>query len=240
MSKYIPPEFLAHSFSCPYCGCVSSMSWTIMMLYGEKHPKHDGPYTTSSGFVSALCNNTECLKRSVWLVTKLSDVTDDLNARQMLPSNGVMVYPANNTITPPSEDMPADIKKDYLEAASIFTLSPRSSAALLRLSLEKLLIKIGTKGSTINDRIADLVKRNVLAEHSIKAFDIVRIAGNNAAHPGTINDDDFEEIALTLFSLVNIITRLVISEIGLINNTYDSMPKGAQEAVKKRDRPTQK
>jgi len=47
----------------------------------------------------------------------------------------------------PNSDLSEDIKKDYLKAANIFTDSPRASAALLRLALQKLCISSWRKRS---------------------------------------------------------------------------------------------
>ncbi len=46
----------------------------------------------------------------------------------------LMIYPEDVGIDQPNDDLKEDIKKDYLEAASILHKSPRGSAALLRLA----------------------------------------------------------------------------------------------------------
>jgi hypothetical protein len=57
--------------------------------------------------------------------------------------------------------LPEDIKKDYEEAQSIVSTSPRSSAALLRLTIQKLTDTILGKDKTesLNSNIEYLVKR---------------------------------------------------------------------------------
>lgn len=56
------------------------------------------------------------------------------------------IYPINATVAMPSQDMPDDVAADYLEARTIFEASPRSSAALLRLAIQKLCKHLGQTG----------------------------------------------------------------------------------------------
>ncbi|HWS85132.1 MAG TPA: DUF4145 domain-containing protein [Ktedonobacteraceae bacterium] len=99
-----------------------------------------------------------------------------------------ILYPTDTIgITPhPSTDMPEDVAKDFNEARSVFSGSPRSSAALLRLAVQKLCKCLGQSGKKINDDIAALVKAG-LTPRVQKALDIVRVIGNNAVHPGEID-----------------------------------------------------
>ena len=45
--------------------------------------------------------------------------------------------------------MPDDVKEDFMEAAKVVELSPRSSAALLRLSLQKLMKHLDCDGKKV-------------------------------------------------------------------------------------------
>ena len=78
-----------------------------------------------------------------------------------------------------------DIKDDFVEAASILNASPRGSAALSRLIVQKLMSYLGGQGKDINANIAYLVK-NGLEPEIQKALDIVRVTGNSAVHPGEL------------------------------------------------------
>ncbi|SRR6266849_3622484 len=57
-----------------------------------------------------------------------------------------LIYPNTTTAPLPTEDMPDEIKEDFNEARQVFPLSARSSAALLRLSIEKLSKHLGCFG----------------------------------------------------------------------------------------------
>ena len=48
-----------------------------------------------------------------------------------------MVVPMESPVEPPRTDLPEDCVQDYLEARNVFTNSPRSAAALLRLCIQK-------------------------------------------------------------------------------------------------------
>lgn len=111
-----------------------------------------------------------------------------------------ILYPTNTIgITPhPSTDMPEDVAKAFNEARSIFSGSPRSSAALLRLAVQKLCKYLGQPGKKINDDIAALVKAGLTPKVQ-KALDIVGVIENNAVHPGEIDLNDSRETAFVTF-----------------------------------------
>lgn len=146
-----------------------------------------------------------------------------------------MNYPLSSTAPLPNSDMPDDVKADYEEARNIFSLSPKGSAALLRLAIQKLCKHLGCKGENINDDIAKLVKEGLPTKVQ-KALDAVRVVGNNAVHPGTLDLNDNNEIAFALFNFVNIICDNQITQPKKIDEYYDSIiPEGAKKAIEKRD-----
>jgi hypothetical protein len=145
-----------------------------------------------------------------------------------------IIYPQKMIVDLPNEDLSDEIKKDYLEAALIFNNSVRSSAALLRLALQKLCKQLGEKGKDINDDIGSMVKKglNPLVQ---KSLDSLRITGNNAVHPGEINLEEDPSKVLKLFELINFIAEKMITEPKEITGFYEELPDGAKEQVKKRD-----
>jgi hypothetical protein len=93
-----------------------------------------------------------------------------------------VLYPVGDfTIPKPHSDMPAEISKGYNEAKQVFPFSAKSSAALLRLAVQRLCKRLGEKGRNINDDIESLVKKG-LPLHIQQALDIVRIIGNESVH----------------------------------------------------------
>ena len=135
----------------------------------------------------------------------------------------------------PSEDMPEDVKEDFLEARNIVMDSPRAAAALLRLALQKLMIHLGEKGKNLNEDIANLVKKG-LPQKIQKALDVVRVIGNNAVHPGEIDLRDDKETALALFELINMIVEVMITQPKQVDELFGKLPDGAKEAIERRDK----
>ena len=147
-----------------------------------------------------------------------------------------MVYPNIIVVDEPNEDLPEDIKSDYLEAASILCESPRGAAALLRLCIQKLCKHLGKKGKNLNDDIGELVKDG-LSEKVQKAMDLLRVTGDNSVHPGELDMTDNTEIATSLFGLVNFIAEKMITEPKEVDLFYEKvMPQSAKDAVEKRNK----
>jgi hypothetical protein len=132
------------------------------------------------------------------------------------------------------EDFPDDVKLDYDEARNIFGGSPRASAALLRLAIQKLCVHLGQKGKNLNDDIGELAKAGLPVKIQ-QALDIVRVTGNNAVHPGEIKIDDDPAIALNLFYLVNVIVENMITQPRQIAEKFGALPDRAREQIARRD-----
>ena len=109
----------------------------LVGVYGEA----DNNYSISV-FNLHLSQCFNCGKFAVWIYDRL-------------------VFPAGAEGPPPNEDLPESVRGDYEEASKILNLSPRGSAALLRLAIQKLCIELGEKGKIIDDDIASLVKKGL-------------------------------------------------------------------------------
>jgi hypothetical protein len=145
-----------------------------------------------------------------------------------------MVYPSFEGVQPPNQDLSEEIQKDYQEAASILQKSPRGSAALLRLAIQKLCKDLGEEGKNINNDIKNLVAKG-LPPAVQKSLDIVRVIGNDAVHPGQIDISDDIETAKILFKIVNLIAEKIITEKKEIEEIYNSLPKAKRQEIEKRD-----
>jgi hypothetical protein len=132
-------------------------------------------------------------------------------------------------------DMPEEVAKDYEEARLVFIQSPRAAAALLRLALQKLCKHLGEPGSHIDTDIRSLAKRPEFGERLIKAADTLRIAGNNAVHPGEMNEEDIDNITNGLFDLLNLIVHAGISQPKKWDAMYQGLPENPRLAAEKKD-----
>lgn len=104
-----------------------------------------------------------------------------------------MIYPSEGIAPLPHPDLSDDekdhIKDDYLEARTIVSQSPRGAAALLRLTIQKLVDRIVEERNLpvkknqkdLNGKIG-LLLRNGLRKEIQQALDYVRVIGN---HPFT-------------------------------------------------------
>lgn len=148
--------------------------------------------------------------------------------------DGRLVYPKYSLAPLPSPDLPDHIKKYYSEARTICNDSPKAASALLRLCLQQLCIFFGEPGKHLDTDIGNLVKRG-LPEPLQQKFDIVRIVGNNSAHPGEIDVEDDPDLVLLLFDSINLIAEQMITVPDKFSRTFQSLPAGAREAIKRRD-----
>jgi len=214
-----PPIHSQKSFNCPNCGVLAEQTWSNILRVYYNHRKANGneveeAYELQPIFSISKCKH--CYKIAIWKEEK-------------------MIYPIEGNISLPNEDMPENVKADYLEAKLIVNLSPRGAAALLRLGLQKLCIHLGEKGKDINNDIRNLVSKG-LPEAIQQALDSVRVIGNNAVHPGVIDLKDDVETAYKLFGFLNIICEILITQPKKIKEFYElKIPEKAKDAIMKRD-----
>lgn len=260
MSAIVQPSTSETAFNCPHCGAFATQHWyglsatamedehrtpvipgtdlkekverdqtidaeTRLMLiewvrkmsaglvYFERSQNGRYVYKDASNLFISECFN--CKKIAVWVHEKL-------------------IFPPYRNSVSPNPDLPQEIIRDFEEARSILDLSPRGAAALLRLCIQKLCASLGEKGKNIDDDIASLVKKglNPLVQ---KSLDVVRVVGNEAVHPGTIDLRDDRETAAQLLVLVNLVADQMISHPKAIEAMYAKLPEGKRKAIDQRD-----
>ena len=91
--------------------------------------------------------------------------------RESIYIGGQIALPSESDAPSPAADLPGDLIDDYEEARSILPRSPRGSAALLRLVIQKLLPHLGATKKGIDQAIGELVAsgkiKTQLKGHSI-------------------------------------------------------------------------
>lgn len=214
MDKYVAPQMDLNAFNCPYCNAFAKMYWYRLENINGVFYNTELAHFNSLYLKSVKC--TCCNKFSIWNDTE-------------------MLIPSHSTAPMPHKDMPDLIKNDYIEAREILNKSPRGACALLRLTIQKLCDEFVKGNKNLNDKISELVK-NGLPQQLQQAFDLVRVVGNNAVHPGELNIDDNPEIALKLFKLINLIIEKMITEPAEINDFYENtIPQDIQKSISDRD-----
>jgi hypothetical protein len=146
-----------------------------------------------------------------------------------------LIDPITSPAPLPANDMPEAVKKDYEEARLVSMYSSRASAALLRLGLQKLCKHLGESGEHLDTDIRSLAKRPEIGVRLIQAADTLRIVGNNAVHPGEMNEEDIDNVSDGLFNLLNLIVTSAITEPNKWDVIYQSLPEKPREAAEKKD-----
>lgn len=218
MKGYTEPLYKKDAFNCPYCEVYAHQMRRNTLMALNEQPYQSATRITDQLIIPNWSTSTcsHCGKTSFWLDKKL-------------------IYP-NSSIAPlPNEDMPEDIKEDYLEARSIVNNSPRGACALLRLVLQKLMPYLGEKGKKLSDDIGNLVSKGI-PENIQKALDSVRVIGNDAVHPGELDLKDDDSTAIILFKLINYIVETQISSKKEIDAIYAMLPDNKIEGIENRDK----
>ena len=214
MSEFSPPEYHSTGFRCPYCHVYADQEWGHAGW--EVWSDEDDSYIEviridKTEVETSVCSH--CKNATFWLAEKI-------------------IYPSTRTSPPANSDLPDNVKEVYEEAGSITNLSSRAACALLRLAIEMLLKHLGETG-TINESIKNLVEKG-LNQRIQRALDIVRVTGNNAVHPGTIEFNDSTNV-LKLFDLINFIANDLITRPKEIDEMFNQLPEKDKERIERRD-----
>ncbi|MDP2030769.1 MAG: DUF4145 domain-containing protein [Thiobacillus sp.] len=255
--KSNPPSVSETAFECPHCGAYTTQHW-----YKLAAEKMDGD-RRNPGFPDAGMRqripqlDIDAEKRAEliqWIDNmdsglafleknsfRSSYTVNNLNISECFNCSKIAVWVHQSLIFPlqregasPNADLPPDIAKDFEEARSILNSSPRGAAALLRLCVQKLCGALGEKGRNIDDDIASLVAKglNPIVQ---KSLDVVRVVGNEAVHPGSIDLRDDRDTALQLLNLVNLIADQMITHPKAVHSMYEMLPEGKRAAIEQRN-----
>lgn len=261
MSKFTtPPSISATAFDCPHCGAFTTQHW--YKLYADKISEKQRipsfPDAGSKDLISKSKNIESEQKEQLmkWLDRMAAGLVQlDRNQNGAYVNNDVgnlhlsecynckkiavwvhdnLAFPAQRVGVLPNNDLPVELIADFEEARAIVGSSPRGSAALMRLIIQKLCAHLGEKGKNIDEDIASLVSKglNPLVQ---KALDVVRVIGNEAVHPGTIDLKDDRDTALRLFGLVNAIADQMITHPKNVQEMYNQLPQGKLSAIEARN-----
>lgn len=219
--NYVAPGYHKDAFNCPHCRAYAHQQWFSLMVggTGERQTFVDTTFPVSLAsaakkeFEASRCQL--CKESAIWV-------------------NKGMIYPHATVAPLPEPNMPDEIKQDFEEARQVFSLSPRSSAALLRLAIQKLCKHLGYSGKNLNEDVGKMVARGLDTEIQ-QAFDAVRVIGNESVHPGQIDLRDDPETALQLFRLVNFIVEEMITRKRRVQEIYSKLPQGALQQIDWRD-----
>lgn len=251
-----PPSISATAFDCPHCGAFTTQHWYKLHAdrIGEKERVPSIPDAETRERISKAKDLEDAQRERLlaWIDTVLaglvlldrnlsgayvySDVgnlhlSECYNCKKIAVwVHGTPVFPSQRAGVAPNSDLPQELVADFEEARAIVDNSPRGAAALMRLVVQKLCISLDEKGKNIDDDIASLVSKglNPLVQ---KALDVVRVIGNEAVHPGTVDLKDDRDTALRLFGLVNAIADQMITHPKSVNEMYDQLPPAKLAAI---------
>ncbi len=115
--KYVAPQSGLKSYTCPHCGVLARQ------YHYARLKKMDSQSSVFEKNPVRVSDCEHCGEICLWHFDQ-------------------MVYPNRGNAPLPNPDMPGEVKKDYEEAASISTQSPRGAAALIRLAIQKLCVHL--------------------------------------------------------------------------------------------------
>lgn len=226
----MPPSYGKNRFNCPVCNAFAHQKWysvekndinELFVLKGilNAREKDIGTDDELDGLSTrnyvALSTCASCESYAIWKKGKLVSP---------LVSSAPLAHP----------DMPDDVKKLYDEAREISSISPMASAALLRLALEKLLPQIGARKAKIDNMIGQLVADG-LPKRVEQALDSLRVIGNEAVHPGTIDLNDNRKVAFALFRILNYVVDQMITQFKEFDEIYDLLPENKRQGIEARN-----
>ncbi len=266
MSKHVQPSISSKSFSCPRCGAHADQSWYEVFAHQISDEPYIPRLVTDETvlrikkeleterrpaqieILKSILLRFKGLATGIPVLDQISSgkyvsyTLENIHVSECYSCKAISIWHYDKILYPPSRyeiepnaDLHEDIRADFDEARAALDFSPRSAAALLRLCIQKICKQLGLPGENINKDIGALVARG-LDPRVQKALDLVRVVGNNAVHPGTLDLKDDRETAAKLFILVNRIADDMISHPKQLDALYDEkLSEGEKRQIAKRD-----
>jgi len=261
MSKFVEPSIKESAFNCPHCGALAAQRW-FRTYAAPLSAEAKIPHIPTPDIFDRMAAEKELeapVKENLQRYFKrvlsgevffegdeqgsyLRNQIVNIHIAECFNCHGFSIWVHDRLMHPavahaslePNEDLDADIKRDFVEARSILDQSPRGAAALLRLALQKLCKQLGEPGKNIDDDIASLVGKglNPLIQ---KALDVVRVVGNEAVHPGSLDLRDDRDTALRLFSFLNSIAQQMITHPKEVEAQYEKLPESKRMGIDARN-----
>lgn len=258
------PKMGSAAFVCPHCKAFTQQSWfTTSADRADKPPGEtsladldkaianaramekrgeDPPFSIVSmqGYRAALVGGFPHVSKSsghyvYWHVSNVNLSICFVCEKPAVWVAGRIRFPVTNAEVPePNQDLPEDIRRDYVEAGEVVSGSARSAAALLRLAIQKLCSHLLERDGGINEMIGELVARG-LSPMIQRALDVVRVVGNEAVHPGELDLRDDQVTAMQLFGLVNLIAEQMITQPKHVMALYGTLPPDKIAGIEQRD-----
>jgi hypothetical protein len=213
LTAILTPSRSSPNFQCPHCHIFAKQDWASV-FYSDGFAEMEVLECAGRHVMVAHCQ--ACERPSIWLVEE-------------------MLYPDASTAPMPAEDMPEEVKADYMEARSVFDKSARSAGGLLRLAFDKLFPHLGVTKSDPNSAIAELVKKGLVLGDQQKALDVMRIFANQSAHNGFVKLEDQPATVAFLFDLLNQIVEQMITRPKQLDAMFKLIPQDKLDAIAKRD-----
>ena len=216
------------AFQCPVCSGFSSHLWTYNPI------KINRDYNESIKFI-IIAQCQACNQFSIWITNEIQITYSPRVVLNTSDATLALIFPnVAEGVPKPNNDMPDDVKEIYIEAGEVLNISPRASAALSRLAIEKLVAHLNAQGKDLNTQIGSLVSKGMPIEIQ-QMLDSVRVIGNNAVHPGQIDIKDNKELALSLLNFINLIVDNRITQPKKILDIYNLLPESYRDCIERRD-----
>ncbi len=224
--EHTPPEPTSSKFTCPHCHGNTNHDRGDIVYNGDNYVE------TIRELVATRCRG--CDSYIVWSKTTDEGAEDDSSENNTSSDQEVVriVYPSDAIVPLPSSDMPLNVTKDYKEASTIATSSPRAAIILLRSAVEKMCIHLGQPGKNLDKDIRALVKAQKLNIDQERVLKITQLLGNAGTHgEGTEGELDLNQ-ALAVFSFLNYIVDQLIS----VPKQIEKMDRDASSLDERRKR----
>jgi hypothetical protein len=250
------PSIRETAFICPHCSAYTSQHWYSLFAASNADKAPVVPTDKDLQEILDILPPEQHFEMKEWFnrihsgfvflsetgTARLDNSVSNLHLSKCYNCSKIAVWVYDRLLFPsvkagvlPNPDLPDNILRDFEEARDIVNQSPRGSAALLRLCVQKLCIHLGEKGKSIDADIASLVTKglNPLVH---KSLDIVRVIGNESVHPGELDLNDDRDTALRLFDLVNSIADQMISHPKAVEEMYQKLPENKRKSIEQRDK----